>query len=360
MNILILPGDGIGKEICFEVEKLFKELNSIFSIDINFETSDFGGSAIKKYNNPYPTHTAENVIASDAVILGAVGGPMFDHLEGEMKPESGLLKLRKNNNLYINLRPIFSFTHAIESSPLKKEIISNLNILIIRELVGGLYFGEPRGFNSDRTEGYNTMRYTKTHINKILKFAFEVSSLRNKKLCSVDKANVLEVSQLWRSEAIELNKSYKDVVLENMYVDNAAMQLVLNPGQFDVIVTENLFGDILSDLASVLTGSIGLLSSASLNDDHFGVYEPIHGSAPDIAGKNIANPCAIILSVGLMFLHTFNRKDIYDAINNAVENTINSGTKTKDISLKGDKAATTQEMGDCIITNLRKYANEKL
>ena len=204
------------------------------------------------------------------------------------------------------------------------------------------------------------MRYTKTHINKILKFAFEVSSLRNKKLCSVDKANVLEVSQLWRSEAIELNKSYKDVALENMYVDNAAMQLVLNPGQFDVIVTENLFGDILSDLASVLTGSIGLLSSASLNDDYFGVYEPIHGSAPDIAGKNIANPCAIILSVGLMFLHTFNRKDIYDAINNAVENTINSGTKTKDISLKGDKAATTKEMGDSIITNLRKYANEKL
>ena len=180
MNILILPGDGIGKEICFEVEKLFKELNSIFSIDINFETSDFGGSAIKKYNNPFPKHTAENVIASDAVILGAVGGPMFDDLEGEMKPESGLLKLRKNNNLYINLRPIFSFTHAIESSPLKKEIISNLDILIIRELVGGLYFGEPRGFNSDRTEGYNTMRYTKTHINKILKFAFEVSSLRNK------------------------------------------------------------------------------------------------------------------------------------------------------------------------------------
>ena len=355
MNILVLPGDGVGPEVTEEAIKVIKAVSEIYSLNVQIEKALFGGAAVDKFGNPFPEETKNKIRDSDAILLGAVGGKKYDSLEKENKPESGLLELRKKLNLFINIRPIISFAELSNSSPIKSEYISNLDIVIIRELVGGLYFGEPRGYKNNMTEAYNTMKYSESEINRISDYAFKLSEKRSGKLCSVDKANVLEVSQLWRSTVKKLSENYPNVDLSHMYVDNAAMQLVQNPKQFDVVVTENLFGDILSDIASVLTGSIGMLPSASLNEKNFGVYEPIHGSAPDIAGQNIVNPIATILSVAMMFQHTFERPDIYNCILNAVKLVLKDKKYTKDISIDGDYIST-QSMGDCI---LEKLSGEK-
>jgi len=358
MKILILPGDGVGPEVTNEAVKVIHVISDIYSLKIELEYGVFGGVAVDKCNDPFPNETKEKISNCDAVLLGAVGGPQYDNLQKNKKPESGLLSLRKQLNLFINIRPIISFGELINSSTIKSEYINNLDIVIIRELISGLYFGEPRGFNNDQSEAFNTMRYSESEVIRICDYAFKLSQTRTKKLCSVDKANVLEVSQLWRASVNKLSKKFSDVKLNHMYVDNAAMQLVQNPKQFDVIVSENLFGDILSDLASVLTGSIGMLPSASLNEDNFGVYEPIHGSAPDIVNKNIVNPIATILSVAMLFQHTFNRLDIYDHILNSVKLVLKDGKLTKDLS--GDnKYVSTSDMGNLIIEKLKDKSSAK-
>ncbi len=357
MKILVLPGDGVGPEVTTEALKVINVISKIYNLNIDIQEGFFGGVAVDKFGFPFPEETKNKINNSDAILLGAVGGAKYDILPKEKKPETGLLELRKQLNLFINIRPIISFSELANSSSIKSEYIENLDIVIIRELVGGLYFGEPRGFSNDNTEAFNTMRYNNSEINRISEYAFKLSKKRNKKLCSVDKANVLEVSQLWRLAVNKLSENYPDVDLSHMYVDNAAMQLVQNPKQFDVIVTENLFGDILSDIASVLTGSIGMLPSASLNDKDFGVYEPIHGSAPDIAGQNIVNPIATILSVAMLFQNTFNRLDIYDHILKSVKLVLKDGMYTKDIS-PNDKNISTSEMGDCITEKIKVTAHE--
>ena len=352
MKILVLPGDGVGPEVTLEAKKVINVISNIYNLDIEINDGFFGGVAVDNFGSPFPKETKNQINYSDAILLGAVGDKKYDDLPKEKKPESGLLELRKQLNLFINIRPIISFSELDNSSSIKSEFINNLDIVIIRELVSGLYFGEPRGFNDDRTEAFNTMRYNETEISRISEYAFKLAQSRSKKLCSVDKANVLEVSQLWRSTVNKLSENYKDVMLSHMYVDNAAMQLVQNPKQFDVVVTENLFGDILSDIASVLTGSIGMLPSASLNDNNFGVYEPIHGSAPDIAGQNIVNPIATILSVAMMFQHTFNRIDIYKHILDSIKAVLKEGKFTKDISINKDYISTS-DMGNYIIDKLK-------
>ena len=352
MKILILPGDGVGPEVTNEAVKVIQAVSDIYNLGVELDHGFFGGVAVEKYGHPFPDETKEKISNCEAVLLGAVGGPQYDDLQKNKKPESGLLSLRKQLNLFINIRPIISFGELINSSTIKNEYINNLDIVIIRELISGIYFGEPRGFNNDQSEAFNTMRYNESEVNRICNYAFKLSQTRSKKLCSVDKANVLEVSQLWRASVDKLSKKFKDVNLNHMYVDNAAMQLLKNPKQFDVIVTENLFGDILSDIASVLTGSIGMLPSASLNEDNFGVYEPIHGSAPDIANKNVVNPIATILSVAMMFQHTFNRLDIYEHILNSVKLVLKDGKLTKDLS-NSDKYISTSDMSNLIIKKLK-------
>ena len=352
MKILILPGDGVGKEVTSEAQKVINIISKLYKLDIDIDFGYFGGEAVDKFDSPFPSQTIQKVKNSDAVLLGAVGGPQYDNVPKEKKPETGLLELRKSLNLFLNVRPIISFKESADYSSVKKELIEELDIIIIRELVSGIYFGEPRGFNSDFTEAHNTMRYNQKEISRVADYALNLSRERSKKLCSVDKANVLEVSQLWRSTVEENAEKFKDVQLSHMYVDNAAMQLVQNPKQFDVIVTENLFGDILSDLASVLTGSIGLLPSASLNNDGFGVYEPIHGSAPDIANKNIVNPIATILSVAMLFQHTYKRVDIYEHILKSVKLVLRDGKYTRDLAEVD--FISTNEMGDCIIQKIEE------
>ena len=357
MKILILPGDGVGPEVTKQARKIINKVSKIYNLDIDIKEALFGGVAVDKHDKPFPDETKSEINKADAILLGAVGGEKYDLLPKEKKPESGLLELRKQLNLFINIRPIISFSELSNSSTIKSEYIDNLDIVIIRELISGLYFGEPRGFNEDSTEAFNTMRYNINEINRISEYALNLANSRSKKLCSVDKANVLEVSQLWRSTVNAVSKKYKDVELSHMYVDNAAMQLVQNPKQFDVIVTENLFGDILSDIASVLTGSIGMLPSASLNEKNFGVYEPIHGSAPDIAGKDIVNPIAAILSVAMMFQHTFDRVDIYNSILNAVKSTLQDKKFTKDIANNKDYIST-ESMGDYIVEKIKGESND--
>ena len=357
MKILILPGDGVGPEVTKQARKIINKVSKIYNLDIDIKEALFGGVAVDKYDKPFPDETKSEINKADAILLGAVGGEKYDLLPKEKKPESGLLELRKQLNLFINIRPIISFSELSNSSTIKSEYIDNLDIVIIRELISGLYFGEPRGFNEDSTEAFNTMRYNINEINRISEYALNLANSRSKKLCSVDKANVLEVSQLWRSTVNAVSKKYQDVELSHMYVDNAAMQLVQNPKQFDVIVTENLFGDILSDIASVLTGSIGMLPSASLNEKNFGVYEPIHGSAPDIAGKDIVNPIAAILSVAMMFQHTFGRVDIYNSILNAVKSTLQDKKFTKDIANNKDYIST-ESMGDYIVEKIKGESND--
>ena len=351
-NILLLPGDGVGPEIMNEAVKLLNYISEKKICDIHYEQADIGGIAIDNHGNPYPNSTHEKAIKSSAILLGAVGTKKHENNQNNMKPESGLLSLRKKLDLYINLRPVFIFESLVDSSSLKPDIISNIDLMIVRELVSDIYFGEPRGFDQDNDSAFNTMRYSASEVKRIATFAFDLSMKRSKKITSVDKANVLETSQLWRRCVDQISEQYPETNIEHMYVDNAAMQLIKDPKNFDIILTGNIFGDILSDEASMLTGSIGMLPSASLSEK-YSVYEPIHGSAPDIAGKNIVNPLAMILSLGMMFEHSFDNKELSDLIRVSINNVLDSGKLTKDLSGTKD-FVTTSQMGDLVLDELKR------
>jgi 3-isopropylmalate dehydrogenase len=355
-KILILPGDGIGPEIMAEAVKVLEVLRAEGE-SLEWSFGHLGGAAYDAEGHPYPPSTQAAARAADAILMGAVGGPKYDALPRELRPERGILGIRKDLGLFANLRPALAYEELADASSLKKEVIAGLDILILRELTGDIYFGEPRGrrVNAEgHAEGFDTMHYSAPEVERIARVAFEAARKRSKRLCSVDKENVLETSRLWREIVIEVGKEYPDVALTHMYVDNAAMQLVKKPKQFDVIVTGNIFGDILSDEASMLAGSIGMLPSASLDVNNKGLYEPIHGSAPDIMGQNRANPLATILSVGMMFKYTFDRADLADRIDAAVKKVLREGERTGDIAQPGEKIVGTREMGDAVVAALRK------
>jgi len=354
-SVLILPGDGIGPEIVTEAEKVLNALAEDHGLQISTEQGLIGGSAIDETGVPLPDETLALGKQSDAVLLGAVGGPKWDKIERCLRPERGLLAIRAGLDLYANLRPAVLYKELAEASSLKPEVIGALDIMIVRELTGGIYFGQPRGIRTlddGQREGFNTLVYKESEIERIAHTAFDVAMKRNKKVCSVDKANVLEATELWREVVTRVAKDYPDVSLEHMYVDNAAMQLVRDPGQFDVIVTTNMFGDILSDLASMLTGSIGMLPSASLNAAGQGMYEPIHGSAPDIAGQNIANPLATIISTAMMLRYSLAEVAQADRVEQAVQKVLASGLRTADIVSEGMTRVSTSEMGDAVVAAL--------
>ena len=352
-KVLILPGDGIGPEVCNEAKKVLDHINSLHNLGITVDEFLVGGSAYEKFGKPLPDETLTAAIESDAILLGAVGGPDWDNLEYELRPERALLSLRSELDLFANLRPAILSKPLSDSSSLKRDKVQDLDLLIVRELTGGIYFGEPRGLSDTGDLAFNTMVYSKKEIERIGRVAFEAAQKRNKSLCSVDKANVLEVSVLWREVITDLSKEYPDVELSHMLVDNAAMQLVRNPKQFDVMVTGNLFGDILSDIAAMLTGSIGMLPSASLNSENKGMYEPVHGSAPDISGKGLANPIAAILSVAMMLKYSFNLNEESLSIENSIEEVLSEGYRTHDLEGPENKKLSTSEMGNKIIENLQ-------
>lgn len=354
-HILILEGDGIGPEIVKEARKVLDVVNAKFDLGLTFENELMGGCAIDVHGVPLADSTLERARQADAILLGAVGGPKWDKLDRSIRPEKGLLKIRSQLGLYANLRPALLYPQLVDASSLKPEVVSGLDILIVRELAGGIYFGEPRGIrvldNGER-EGYNTYKYAESEIIRIGRTAFEMARKRNRKVCSVDKANVLEATMLWREVMDTLHKEYPDVELSHMYVDNAAMQLVRAPKQFDVLVTGNMFGDILSDAAAMLTGSIGMLPSASLDKDGRGLYEPCHGSAPDIAGQGIANPLATILSVSMMLRYSLGYPQVADAIEVAVGKVLDQGFRTADIYTEGTTKVSTSQMGDAVVAAL--------
>ena len=352
-NILVLPGDGIGPEVCNEAIKVINHLNDIYKLDILIEEFAVGGSAYEEFGNPLPEDTLKAAKEADAILLGAVGGPKWDNIDYELRPERALLGLRAELDLFANLRPAILSKYLSDSSSLKSDKVQDLNLLIVRELTGGIYFGEPRGRSKSGDSAFNTMIYSKTEIRRIGRIAFEAAQKRNKNLCSVDKANVLEVSVLWREVISELSEEYPDVELSHMLVDNAAMQLVRDPKQFDVIVTGNLFGDILSDIAAMLTGSIGMLPSASLNSENKGMYEPVHGSAPDISGKELANPIAAILSVAMMLKYSFNMNEASSAIENSIQEVLSEGYRTYDLEGSKKNKLSTSEMGNKIIEKIK-------
>lgn len=356
-QILILPGDGIGPEIIEQACKVLSKANELFQLDLAFTEGLIGGSSIDRYGEPLASVTLEQAKNSDAILMGSVGGPKWDTIDRNIRPERGLLKLRSELELFANLRPAILYPQLADASTLKPEVVSGLDILIVRELTGGIYFGEPRGIrtleNGER-EGYNTYRYAEHEIERIGRNAFEMARKRNGKLCSVDKANVLEATILWREVMDRLAADYPDVELSHMYVDNAAMQLVRAPKQFDVVVTGNMFGDILSDAAAMLTGSIGMLPSASLDKDGRGLYEPCHGSAPDIAGQGIANPLATILSGAMMLRYSLDQGEAADSIERAVSRVLDSGLRTADIYTDGMKKATTEQMGEAVVSELSR------
>jgi 3-isopropylmalate dehydrogenase len=354
MKIAILPGDGIGREIVGEAVKVL-ELLRREGVPIETETAPIGGAGYDAAKQPLPDATLMLAQAADAVLLGAVGGPQYDALPRALRPEQGILGIRKALQLFANLRPALLYPELAAASTLKPEVVAGLDLMIIRELTGDIYFGQPRGRRKNAAgddEGFDTMLYSVPEIERIARVGFETARKRGKKLCSVDKANVLDTSILWREVVTAVGKSYPDVALSHMYVDNAAMQLVKNPKQFDVIVTGNIFGDILSDEASMLAGSIGMLPSASLDANGKGLYEPIHGSAPDIAGKDLANPLATILSLSMMFRHTFARADVAERIEAAVRRVLAAGLRTGDIALPGEATVGTRAMGDAVAAAL--------
>lgn len=356
-TILILPGDGIGPEIVAEAEKVLNVLAADYRLDIVMEHGLIGGNAIDAWGMPLPEETLRKAKVSDAVLLGAVGGPKWESVERSLRPEWGLLSIRAGLGLYANLRPAILYSELASASTLKADVISGLDIMIVRELTGDIYFGEPRGIrttNNGQREGFNTMRYNEAEIERIAHMAFTVARKRNGRVCSVDKANVLESNELWREVVTRVAEKYRDVTLKHMYVDNAAMQLVRDPRQFDVLLTMNMFGDILSDLAAMLTGSIGMLPSASLNQDGKGIYEPIHGSAPDIAGQDKANPLATILSVAMMLRYSLNEPEHADRIELAVKQVLAKGFRTADIYTEGMHKVGTIEMGDAVVKALSK------
>jgi len=350
-KILILPGDGIGKEIVAQAIKVIDSLNANHSLGMNLVHGLIGGSAYDETGSPLPEETFIAAKECDSIILGAVGGQQWESLERELRPERGLLGIRAELDLFSNLRPAILYPQLANASTLKNEVVSGLDLMIVRELVGGIYFGQPRGIEIKDGErfGVNSATYFESEIARIGHSAFQIAQKRDKRVCSVDKANVLEVCELWREVMEEVSQHYPDVELTHMLVDTAAMQLVRAPKQFDVMVTSNLFGDILSDCAAMLTGSIGMLPSASLNKNNYGMYEPIHGSAPDIAGKDIANPLATIISVSMMLRYSLNQEPLADKINAAVNVVLDQGYRTKDISAVGDTIVGTETMGDLIV-----------
>mgnify|MGYP000998760376 FL=1 len=351
MKIAILPGDGIGPEITKQAVKIL----DAFDLTKDIEYAPIGGSAFELHNDPLPASTLDLAKKADAILLGAVGDWKYDQLPREKRPEQGLLRIRQGLNLFANLRPAIMFPELTHASSLKASVVSGLDIMIIRELTGDIYFGQPRGISvneNNEREGVNTMRYAESEIERIAHVAFQTAQRRKQKLCSVDKANVLETTELWREIFTNIGKSYPDVKLSHMYVDNAAMQLIRDPKQFDVIATGNIFGDILSDQASMLTGSIGMLPSASLDANNKGMYEPSHGSAPDIAGKDTANPLATILSLAMMFKYTFKDEAKYLLIENAVRQVLQDGYRTQDIFSTDTKLIGCEQMGDLVVDRL--------
>jgi 3-isopropylmalate dehydrogenase len=355
VKIAVLPGDGIGVEIVAEAVRVLERLRSE-GMDLSIETAPIGGAAYDSAGQPLPEATLELARRADAILLGAVGGPHYDTLPRALRPEQGILAIRKALGLFANLRPAMLYPELAGASTLKPEVVAGLDLMIVRELTGDIYFGQPRGRRSNaagEAEGFDTMVYSEPEIRRIAQVGFEIARKRGKRLCSVDKANVLDTSILWREVVTAVAAAYPDVELSHMYVDNAAMQLVRNPKQFDVIVTGNIFGDILSDEASMLAGSIGMLPSASLDANGKGLYEPIHGSAPDIAGQDKANPLATILSLALMFRHSFGRADVASRIEASVRKVLAQGLRTRDIASPSDRAVGTRAMGDGVLAALQ-------
>ncbi len=350
MNVAVLPGDGIGPEIIAQARRVLDKL----SLKIQFSEAPVGGAAYERHGDPLPESTLRVAKDANAVLFGAVGDPRYDKLERAKRPEQAILGLRKELGLFANLRPARVHPELAAASSLKAEVVSGLDILIVRELTGDIYFGQPKGIRQkgSEREGFDTMLYSEGEVRRIARVAFEAARKRNRRVCSVDKANVLETSQLWREVLTQEGKSYSDVELTHMYVDNCAMQLVRNPKQFDVIVTGNMFGDILSDEASMLTGSIGMLPSAALDERGKGLYEPIHGTAPDIAGQDLANPLATILSAALMLRYSLGQPQAADRIERAVAKVLQSGLRTADIHTAGTRRVGTKEMGDAVVAAL--------
>lgn len=353
-KILVLPGDGIGQEIVAEAVKVIKALQAD-GLDVEMEEALVGGTAYDATGTPLPEETLSKAKEADAILLGAVGGYKWESLDISVRPEKGLLGLRAELDLFANLRPAILYPQLADASTLKPEVVSGLDIMIVRELTGGIYFGQPRGvriLDNGEREGFNTLVYKESEVKRIAKVAFDIARKRNSKVCSVDKANVLEVTEMWRDVVNELHKENDDIELSHMYVDNAAMQLVRAPKQFDVMVTTNMFGDILSDCAAMLTGSIGMLPSASLNAKGQGMYEPIHGSAPDIAGQGVANPLATILSVAMMLRYSLDESAMADRIEKAVDKVLDQNLRTPDIYSDGMKKVGTAAMGDAVVAAL--------
>lgn len=354
-KLLLLPGDGIGLEIIAEAKKVIHRLQSDHGLELELDEGLIGGAAYDVSGHPLPEETLEKSHAADAILLGAVGGPKWESLDISVRPEKGLLKMRSNLKLFANLRPAILYPQLAGASTLKPEVVSGLDIMIVRELTGGIYFGQPRGVHErddGQREGFNTLVYGEDEIRRIGKVAFDIAAIRNGRLCSIDKANVLECTELWREVITTLAGDYPDIELSHMYVDNAAMQLVREPRQFDVMVTTNMFGDILSDEAAMLTGSIGMLPSASLDEKGKGMYEPIHGSAPDIAGQGQANPLATILSVAMMLRYSLDKPKLADLIEDAVGKVLDQGLRTPDIMAADGRQVGTSEMGDAVASAL--------
>ncbi len=359
-KIAVLPGDGIGPEIVREALKVLDVLNREYGLGAEWELGAIGGAGYDEYGDPYPEETRSLARQADAVLLGAVGGPKWEGLDKPLRPEAGLLAIREDLGLFANYRPARVYPQLVHASTLKPEVVEGVDLLVVRELVSGIYFGKPRGHAEVDGERYafNTMGYREHEIERIARKAFEAARLRRGKVVSVDKANVLEVSELWREVVGRVHEDYPDVELAHMYVDNAAMQLIRWPAQFDVIVTGNLFGDILSDEASMLTGSIGMLPSASIGERH-AMYEPIHGSAPDIAGRNEANPLATILSVAMMLRYSLGHPELADRVEQAVERALEAGLRTRDLAMKGESHVSCSGMGDAVAEALRAQAGAK-
>lgn len=354
-NVLVLPGDGIGPEIVTPTMDVLNRVCATSDLAVNLTEGLLGGAAIDATGSPLPEETLSGAQAADAILMGSIGGPKWEQIDRDLRPERGLLRLRSELGLFANLRPAILFPELADASTLRPEVVAGLDILIIRELTGGIYFGVPRGIDTESNgerRGFNTLVYSESEIERIVRVACESARKRDGRVCSVDKANVLEVSELWREVATRVGEDYPDVDMSHMYVDNAAMQLVRDPKQFDVIVTGNMFGDILSDLASMLTGSIGMLPSASLNKQGKGLYEPIHGSAPDIAGQDVANPLATILSCAMMLRYSLDRPDLGDKVERAVSKVLRTGLRTADIIGQGGTAVGTGELGQAVVDAL--------
>ncbi len=349
-KITVLPGDGIGPEVVASAVRVLQVIGKRFNHTFHLGYATIGGAAIDQHNNPLPEETIEMCENSDAILLGAVGGPKWDQNPPELRPEKGLLRIRKHFDLFANLRPVKAFPSLLDASPLKREVAENVDLMIVRELTGGVYFGEPRM----RTENgaIDTTVYSKAEVERIVENAFELARLRGGKLCSVDKANVLETSRLWREVVEAKKKDYPDVIVEHNLVDSVAMKLITNPGHYDVVVTENMFGDILSDEASVITGSLGVLPSASIRGDNFGLYEPVHGSAPEIAGQGVANPAATILSVAMMLQYSFGLTEEAAEIERAVSAVFDDGYFTADLARDGNRILSTNEWTDKVINEI--------